>query len=148
MVYNARELKRGGCARARVIGKRDSSAVEGRRAAGISLPHASIQLSCKGCCEKKGAKPSTTLGRERFRFSPSGQRACEKEKPCLSFSLLSPIPVSHPLSLLLRALYGSSGPSASQPASQAARQPPSQASQSVRGENFIKRFECVGRGFT
>lgn len=34
------------------------------------------------------------------------------------------------------------------PASQPASQPPSEASQSVRGENFIKRFECVGRGFT
>jgi hypothetical protein len=30
---------------------------------------------------------------------------------------------------------------------QPARQP-AKPSQSVRGENFIKRFECVGRGFT
>lgn len=31
-----------------------------------SLPRTLIRLSCKGCCEKKGAKPSTTLRRERF----------------------------------------------------------------------------------
>lgn len=84
---------------------------------------------------KKGAKPSTTLGRERFRFPPRGserasEKLREKEKPC-PFPLL---PV--PLSCRLPEHSGSSRPSASQPGSHRAK-PASQSGVriSLRGSN-------------
>lgn len=123
------------------------------------LPYALIQLSCKGCCEKRERSLQPLWGARDFSFplgvaeragtreredrrvgGEEGEKQREREAYPFPFS---PISLSRRLS---RGTPGSSRPSASQLGSHRAE--PSQASQSVRGENFIKRFECVGRGFT
>jgi len=57
------------------------------------------------------------------------------------------VSLSSPLSPIPRPGVSQGTPRIVRTVCQPARQP-AKPSQSVRGENFIKRFECVGRGFT